>query len=395
MPVPRLRSVEIRRLDFHSFAEIEHCGRAVSFESGPFGGKKQFIMMRVLFDMTHPAHVHLFKNVIWLLQKRGHRTLVAAREKDVAIDLLKALRIEHVCLSRRNRGPLGMAWELVERDARMISLVRRFRPHVLIGLAGVSVGIVGRLTGIPSLVLEEAEFAWLQRAIALPFVTRVFTGTGYLKDIGSRQAHFRGIWVQAYLDPRYFVPDPDPVRRAGVDPEKPYIVMRTVSYTAAHDIGRRRTSEEELCRVVRGLSRFGRVLISSETPLPESLADYQNPVPAQHIHDLLAHADLCIAQGGTMAAEAAVLGVPVVGCDTYNFGYLQALEKKYGLLRKADSLTEAMRMGEELLRTPGVRQILQARRQKLLEESEDIVEFIFRLIEETAGRAGAGRGRRT
>ena len=129
--------------------------------------------------------------------------------------------------------------------------------------------------------------------------------------------------------------------------------------------------------------------------MPESLADYRNPVPAQHIHHLLAYAALCIAQGGTVAPEAAVLGVPAVSCGKYKLGYLQALEERYGLLRRSNTLTEAAEIGEKLLRTPGVRQILQARRQKLLEESEDIVGFMLRLIEETAGRAGAGRGRRT
>ncbi|MDO9537119.1 MAG: hypothetical protein Q7J68_02245 [Thermoplasmata archaeon] len=45
--------------------------------------------MKVLFDMGHPAHVHLlqpgwlFKNTIWELEKQGHAVKVTARDKDV------------------------------------------------------------------------------------------------------------------------------------------------------------------------------------------------------------------------------------------------------------------------------------------------------------------------
>lgn len=338
--------------------------------------------MRILVDINHPAHVHLFKNLIWMLQRRGHQTLVTARQKDVTTDLLDALGIEYVCLSRIGSGMLAMGTELLRRYVRLFALARRFRPDAMIALSGVTFAPVGALLGVPRIVLEEAEHARLQRALSLPLATCIFTGTGYRGSHGGRHRRFRGIWVQAYLDPKYFTPDPAPLRQAGVEPDQPYTVLRRVSWGAAHDAGLRATSVDQEVEIVQRLGRFGRVLISSEAPLPEALTPYRSPVPPHHMHDLLAFAKLYLGEGGTMAAEAAVLGTPAVFCNPLRCGYLDALEHEYGLLRNCDSPAEGVAIAEDLLHRPDLASIWQQRRRRLLDESDDVVEFIYRLLVE-------------
>ena len=44
--------------------------------------------MRILIDIGHPAHVHLFKNFAWQMQEKGHKVLFTCREKEFEIDLL-------------------------------------------------------------------------------------------------------------------------------------------------------------------------------------------------------------------------------------------------------------------------------------------------------------------
>ena len=78
--------------------------------------------MRILVDINHPAHVHLFKNLIWLLQRRGHHVRVTARQKDVTCDLLDALGIKYVCLSRIGSGLVALGKELLTRYARLFAL---------------------------------------------------------------------------------------------------------------------------------------------------------------------------------------------------------------------------------------------------------------------------------
>lgn len=340
--------------------------------------------MRVLFDITHPAQVHLFGLLMQQLLQEGHQILVTSREKDVTSELLDARGIPHACLSRKRQGLMGMLLELACRDYQMLRLARKFRPHLLVAETGVSTGIVGALLGIPRLVFEEAEHARLQRLLGLPFATRICTGPGYLTNHRRRQYVFRGFRPLVYLDPRRFTPNPQLLRDGGVDPAKPYVLLRLVSWTAAHDRGRHGTDEASLAALVQELSPMARVIISSEKPLPESLEPYRNPLPAENMHDLLAFASLCVIEGGTMAVEAAVLGTPTISYNTYPFGYLQALQKQYDLVRLAQTPQELLAMAQAMLGDSSIREEWRQKRDRALAESEDLLAFMRRMVDETA-----------
>jgi len=337
--------------------------------------------MRVLFDIVHPAQVHFFRHAIRLLKARGDSVLVTARKKDIAIELLNALGIEHTCISSKGANMAAMGVELITRTFRLIKLARKFRPDVMVARVGHSVGPAGKILGIPTVIYDDMEHARLQAAIGMTFATYICTGLGYYRDLGARQVRFNAPPVLSYLGPKYFTPDPAPLRAAGIDPDKPCIFIRTVSWKASHDVGRKGTSIRELTELVEALSAFGRVVISSEDPLPAELLKYKNPLPAEYIHHLLAFAQLCIVEGGTMAEEAAVLGTPAICPKTYDFGYLRALQKDYGLLFRPATTAQALEIAETILRQPDCKQQFREKRQRLLEDSEDVVEFMLKMID--------------
>ncbi len=344
--------------------------------------------MRVLFDIVHPAQVHFFKHSIRLLQERGDSVLVTARRKDITIDLLRALEIEHTCISTKGANMAAMGAELIGRTFRLVNLARRFRPDVMVARVGHSIGIAGKLLGVPTVIYDDMEHARLQAAIGMTFATTICTGLGYFRDFGRRQVRFQGPPVLSYLAPRYFTPDPEPLRQAGIDPERPLIFIRTVSWKASHDVGRKGHSPLELSDAVGRLEKYGRVLISSEDPLPESLRAYANPVAVNRMHDLLAFCRVCLIEGGTMAEEAAVLGVPAICKNTYDFGYLRALESEYGLVFRPDSMDKALEIAEEIVANPTAKAEFAEKRKKLLADSEDVVEFMLKMIDRAAREAG-------
>jgi predicted glycosyltransferase len=89
--------------------------------------------MRILVDIGHPAHVHLFKNLIWEMEKRGHQVLVTAREKDVATQLLKAYNIPFIPVGKKGTGSLNLAKEWIIRDIEITRIAKRFDPDILLG----------------------------------------------------------------------------------------------------------------------------------------------------------------------------------------------------------------------------------------------------------------------
>lgn len=338
--------------------------------------------MRVIVDISHPSQVHFFKNLILRFRKNKDKVLVTARGKDVTLDLLKNLNLKYICLSHHTDGIFSMARELVLRYVLMWVIVRRFKPDILIAETGVTIGLIGALLGIPRIVEEDTEHAKLQRMLGLPFVSIIMTGLGYLGNHGKRERKFKGVWVQSYLNAEYFTPDPTILSDAGIDINIPFIVVRMVSWSAAHDTGLHGYTEKQYLEIIKKLSRYGRVIISSEGVLPQSMAEYKNPVAPEKVHHLLAFAKLYIGEGATMAAEAAVLGTPAIFCNPLPLGYLQAMEKDYQLLYNCENFDVGFEIAEKLLNTDNLKEVWRKRRQKLLNESEDINEFMYRIVNE-------------
>ncbi len=337
--------------------------------------------MRFLFDIVHPAQVHFFKNAIGILKADGHSVLVTARGKDVALPLLDALGIEYRSISAKRGGPIGLACEWWTRAWRLYRLAKIFKPDVMIARVGVTAGPVGRFLGVPTVIYDDMEQARLQAAVGMTFATYICTGLGYMRDFGKRHVRFNGPPVLAYLSPKYFTPDPGRLRRCGIDPDERLIFIRTVAWGASHDFGRKEGRPEDLRQLVERLSKYGRVLIGSENPLPEELSAWRNPLAVEDIHHLLAFATICLVEGGTMAAESAVLGTPAVCMQSYDFGYLVALEKRYGLIARAGSIKAAAPIAEGLLELPNLRQTWMQKRDKLLAESDDVTDFQLCMIE--------------
>lgn len=339
--------------------------------------------MRVLFDLTHPAQVHFFKHPIRQLAGEGEEVFVTSRDKDVELALLDELGIDHRCLSRSRKGLLGLGVELVERNARMIALVARLRPDVLVARMGISIGLPGALWRIPRVVFEDTEHARLQAALSLPFATHVVTGTGYRKDFGRRQIRFRGLPVMAYLAPERFVPDPEVLQRRDLDPSERLILLRTVSWQAAHDVGIGRRSEEDLRRAVARLAPHGRVVLSAEGALPPDLRALANPLAGRDLHHLLAFAALVISEGGTIAAEAAVLGTPTVYCNPLRTGYLEHLASRK-LLHLASGLDDGLEVAADWLEQPDLAAVWRRRRAVLVADGEDVSSAIVRIVRQAA-----------
>jgi predicted glycosyltransferase len=58
-------------------------------------------LVKVLFDIVHPADVHFFRNSIYTLLRRGDEVVVTSRKKDITVELLNALGIKHIARALR------------------------------------------------------------------------------------------------------------------------------------------------------------------------------------------------------------------------------------------------------------------------------------------------------
>lgn len=339
--------------------------------------------MRILVDISHPAHVHFFRNAISNWQKDGHTVRVVARHKDITCDLLECFDISYKVLSRARTGLIHLAMEMLIHVVRLLPVVRVYAPHVMLQIGGTFVGPAGWLTGIPAWAFTDTENATLSNAITFPFIDKVFTPQCYNLDHGLKHIRYPGFHELAYLHPRRFQPDPSVLTPFGLKPSDPFFVVRFVGWESAHDLRQTGLTLSNKIELVSLLARHGRVFVSSEAPLPDAITPFASAIPVHHIHHFMAYAALVAGESATMASEAAVLGTPAIFVSPTGRGYTDVQEHIYGLVFNFGDTDQdgTLAAVKALVEHPRSRDHWQEKRRRLLEDSVDVTGWLVRLVE--------------
>lgn len=342
--------------------------------------------MRILVDITHPAHVHFFRHAIHNWTTAGHQVLITSRDKDLTFALLDEFGFEHTRIGHLRRGVAGLGIELIQRAWGLSRVIRRFRPDVATAEAGTFI-VYGCLPHrIPAVVFYDTEHANLANAITFPLARVVITPRAYQKSIGNDHVRYNGYEQLAYTHPSVFTPDPSVLNSEGIRQGESFIIIRMVSWGASHDIGD--FGVQNLREVIETLRPYGRVVLSSEKPLPPDLQPLALQGPRRNMLHLQAFARLFFGESATMASECAMLGTPAIFCSTSRRGYIDEQQNRYDMvysfndpnLGQAQALTKA----KILLEDPDTPAKWKMKRQRMLSELINVSEFITEIVPQYA-----------
>ncbi len=288
--------------------------------------------MTILFDINHPAHVHYFKNVIYELKKRGDEVLVVARNKEIEHELLQKYDIDFFNRGKGSSTFLGRFFYHIYAVLFIAKLILLKKADLIVSFMHPYGVHAAWLTGRPSIVLSDTENATLHHFFTTPFATEIHTPFTFTKELGSRHHRFNSFMELAYLNEKNFVPDQNTLEALGVSNNEKFILIRFVSRKALHDRGHSGVSFSDKLNLVRSLSDYAKVFISSEIELPDELKPFELSIDKALIHQVLYYADLFIGESATMAAESALLGTSAIYIDNEGRGYTDYLSKIYGIV---------------------------------------------------------------
>lgn len=336
---------------------------------------------RILIDVGHPVDLHLFRNFAQELEHRGWNCLFVAKDKDVLVSLIKAYNLTFLLIGRNIHGIFHKILSLPRSFQRFYTVVKSFNPRLAAGVASLHCSWICAATRIPQIAFIDTESRGLIDKVTLPFIKSKITATSYYRDLGRHHFRYPGNHELAYLHPNRFTPDRFVKTALGLTQDEPYCIVRFVAWKALHDLGRQHMNEEQRIELVRMISRYKRVFISSETVLPAALKSYQFPLPPHKLHHALAFADLYIGEGITMASEAATMGIPAVLLNPLRMGYCIEAEKK-GMLFQFPKLTPEARIKiQELLAVPQIRKLFKSKHHSLLAGKIDVTAFMVWFVE--------------
>ena len=347
--------------------------------------------MNILIQLSHPAHFHLYKNVAKNLMNDGHKVFILIKTKDILEDLLKqsGLPYYNILKEAHRKSKFGILWDMIVRDWRMLRFVRKNKIDLLTG-STVEVAQVGWLTRKYRINTGEDD---MNVVPLFPKMAGPFMGTILSPRVCNNfslepfSVKYESYHELAYLHPNHFVADKKVVEKY-FSADTPYFILRFSSLNAYHDAGIKGINTEIAQKLIDILKPHGRIYITSERELESQFEQYRIPIKTLDMHHVMAFSTLYIGDSQTMAAEAAVLGVPFVRFNDFvgRIGYLNELEDVYhlgyGIKASQEGAAEKMyQTVEKILSMPNLKEEWQSRRQKMLSEKIDYAQFLTWFIE--------------
>jgi hypothetical protein len=348
---------------------------------------------RVWVDVLTPKQVLFFNPLIDELRGEGVEVLATSRKYREVVPLAErvGLDLRYVGV-RGGKDPAEQLQAATSRQAEIIPLVKEFAPQVAVSVASAVCARVAFGLGAKHIAINDSPHSTIAGRLSLPLSHHLMCPWVIPFDawspfgIGRRQVtRYHALDPAAWLKRKAYG---GPVPK--LNPRKKTITVRVQESDAPYLAGKDRdwislvlervaeTFAE--CNLV-ALCRYGyqveevKKAFGSRYIIPEEIIDGRG---------LLSATDVFIGMGGTMNAEAALMGVPAISAfqgSLYTDAYLQ----KAGLLVKVSG-PEALLSKARLFLDDNFKEKIRKKARQVLDSMEDPVArisgYILRTIEQ-------------
>ncbi len=315
-------------------------------------------MGKVWIDALTPKQALLAVSLARVFEEKGYDVLLTVRDYDYTVRVAEIHGYKPIVVGSYGGGRLvGKLVADVERMKRLIEVVEDEDVEVLVAYPNPSASRVAFGLGIPYVALTDSPHSVIASRLSLPLASYVvFSWCIPRSSIevytypGTRLVQYNGFdeleWIKREK------PHREVVEELGLR-EKEYVVVRLEERLAAYYPREKGVHVSEL---VFRLSRYVKVVALpryneqwSELIGQRNVVVLQEPV---HGVSLEYYAIAVITGGGTMAREAALLGVPGVNLFPGKL-YVDECVRRLGLpLFKVHSVDEAEKLLLEIIRDP-------------------------------------------
>lgn len=335
----------------------------------------------ILFEINHPGHIHLFRNLYFELQKRNISAVFLIKSDSVIERLAKHHQLPVIKMGAKGKGLLQKYLFQLKFLVKSVFIARKYKANLGLGVS-MNLPLVSKFSRMKSIGFDDDDMT------ATPVFAKYANKASVIltpsalshEQRGPNQICYAGFHELAYLHPKRFKPDPEILSVLRVDPNESYFIVRFNSFNAHHDIGQKGMSFDQKKDLIRKLEKQGRVFISTESKIDTEWTDYRLPDRPELMHSFLAFAKMYVGESQTITSEAAALGVPAFKCNTFakKLSIPNELENEYGLCYSylPEEFPNMLEKIDELLSVRNLKEEWRQRRQKMLNDKIDVTAFL-------------------
>ncbi|MEM2895990.1 MAG: DUF354 domain-containing protein [Candidatus Bathyarchaeia archaeon] len=354
--------------------------------------------MKIWLDILTPKQVFFMKELEKRLRERGHTVLKTTREYKELNQLMKLKRMDAIVVGKHGGAShykkLLMSAERVLALSRMIN---EWGPDLTIGFASVEAARVSFGLSIPYFCVSDSPHAEAVSRLTIPLSKKLFTPYVIPKKCWTKfgiskaniiryKALDQIIWIKTHKF------DSSILELLKLDNEKPIIVVRLEEIYAAYLYKKGSLKNSITIRTIEKLLEKNSDVQIVVLPRYEEQYAFLNKrfkdkvvVPKSSIDalSLLKLSSAFIGGGGTMNAEAALLGVPTISCFPAGPTYIEKFLIKKGLMERG---LDPKIISSKIFRIVEKKSLIKENKEKakkLLEKMEDPLKMIVAKVENT------------
>jgi len=343
--------------------------------------------MKILIDLGHPGHVHLFKNLISILKSKDINSLITVRDLPAAKALLDLYKIPYIEIGNKSDSIKGKFVNQLKYDMRLRKIVVDNNIELAIGTS-ITIAHVSKISKAHSIVFDDDddEVQPLMTKFGHPFADLILSPDSLINKRKKKETiYYAGYHELAYLHPNRFSPDATVLKEAGLKEGEKYFVLRFNAFKAHHDIGIKGISTANKQKLVKLLLNYGKVFITSERELETEFEEYRIKIPPHKIHSFIYYSTMFLGDSQTMTSEAAILGVPALKCNSFagELSVPNEIENTYGLCYayKPENFDKMLMQAEELLKNNDLKKEWLVKKENMLKDKIDVTGFLLWFIE--------------
>ncbi len=333
--------------------------------------KKQQRDKRIFFDLNHPADFHFFKNLFDHLRDNRYVMRIMARDKECLQDLLTDRDIAFVSRGTGHHTLFGKYIFAIYILLYTLFQLIRFRPGLTISLSSPYLITASKILGVPSLTYDDTD----DNPRLLPLIKKsdyIISPATYSHKFHKHHFHLQAFKELAYLHPKYFIHE-----KTGEG-----VFFRLTRTDSIHHTSESKFEYSNIIEQINRISQDHTCFLSTEIGMTPEFSEKVLMADVVNIHKDLQKCKVFWGNSATMAAEAAVLGIPAIFVGSELFSYIKELGV-YGLLfhYHPGNIEASLEKLDELIAGDDDGNQFERARQKLLKEKIDISAFMIWFIE--------------
>jgi predicted glycosyltransferase len=330
-----------------------------------------------------------FRRTVILLRNSGHEVLCTSRKYREAAELARIKKLGLTVVgSHGGADRYDKLRESSSRTYELAEVVKRSGPDVAVTFSSPEGSRVAFGLGIRHIGFNDSPHAEAVAKLTIPLTSKLYcpwvipysawSGYGIAK---KNIVHYRALDPAAWL--KHHEDDDDDIRE--VKQDKKMILLRLEESKASYIADKKASTTQMIDSFVDELRQSANIVVLCryEDQIAEVQSRYGNKV--QVLTDvvdgiaLIKSTQLFVGAGGTMTAEAALLGKPTISIAPIQF-YVDKYLVKSGLVKRAIDSRSLVRLGRKMISDERYIQTQKKRASQILGRMEDPTETIINAL---------------